>query len=73
MDKTEAEFIRNLYLLVGLCEHVVDDGHELHDPLVEMEVLKTLEEVGVLASVRPNHRDFLRLCLGGQDGHLQLE
>lgn len=59
--------------LVSLGKHVVDDGHELHDPLVEMEVLQTFEQVGVLSSVRANHRDLLRLCLGGQDGHLQLE
>ena len=24
--------------LVSFSEHVVDDGHELHDPLVQMEV-----------------------------------
>ena len=59
--------------LVSLGKHVVDDGHELHDSLVQMEVLQSLEEVGVLAAVRASHRYLLRLCLGGEDSHFQLE
>ena len=55
---------------MGPCEHVVDDGHELHDPLIQVEVLQTLEEVGVFASITPDHGDLLGFGLGGQHRHL---
>ena len=55
------------------CKHVVDDGHELHDSLIQMEVLKAFEEVGVLAAVRPNHGDLFGFCFGWEDSYLKLE
>ena len=46
-----SNIVSNKHLLVCPCKHVVDDGHELHDSLIQMEVLKAFEEVGVLAAV----------------------
>ena len=39
------------HVAAGSCKHVVDDGHELHDPLIKVEVFQALEEVGVLAAI----------------------
>ena len=36
-------------------KHVVDDGHELHDPLIQVEVLQAFEEVRVLPPIRAHH------------------
>ena len=52
--------------LVCSCEHVIHDGHELHDPLVKMKVLETFEQVSVFSAVRTNHGDLLWLGLSGQ-------
>ena len=60
-------------LLVGSGEHVVDDVHELHDPLVKMKVLQALEQIGVLPTIWANHGDLLRLGLGWEDGYFKLE
>ena len=65
--------VQQKHSLVSFSEHVVDDGHELHDPLIQMEILQTLEEVGVFTTIRANHRDFLRLSFRRQNGHFQLE
>ena len=58
-------------LPVVLAEHVADDGHELHHPLVQVQVLQTLEQVSVLTSVTADHGDLLGLGLGGQDQRLR--
>ena len=60
-------------LLVGSGKHVIDDIHELHDPLVQMEVLQTLEQVGVFTTIRANHGDLLRFGLGRKDSYFKLE
>ena len=59
--------------LVCSAEHVVDDGHELHDPLIKMEVLQPLEQVRVLAAIAAYHGDLLGLGLSGQYGYFQME
>ena len=61
------------HALVCPGKHVVDDGHELHDALVQVQVLQPLEQVGMLAPVRARHGDLLGLGLRRQDGHLQLK
>jgi len=54
-------------------KHVVDNTHELHDSLVQVEVLQALEEVGVAATVRAHHRYLLRLGLGGEDVDVEVK
>ena len=54
-------------------KHVVNDGHELHNPLIKVEVLQALEEVGVLPAIRAHHGNLLWLGLGGKDRHFQTE
>ena len=49
-------------------QRAVDDAEELHDPLVEVEIVATLQEVGVLAAVRPDQAQLLRLRLCRQHG-----
>ena len=55
-----------LHVLVGPAEHVVDDGQELHDPLVQVQVLQALEEIRVLAAVTADHGYLLGLGLSGE-------
>ena len=49
--------------LVCTCEHVIHDGHKLHDPLIKMEVLQSLEQVCVLPSIGSDHGNLLWLGL----------
>ena len=49
-------------------ERAVDDAEELHDPLVEVEIVATLQEVRVLAAVRSDQAQLLRLRLRRKDG-----
>lgn len=58
---------------MSLCKHVIDDGHKLHNPFVQVQILQSLEEIGVFTSVRTDHGDFLGFCLGGQDSHFQMK
>ena len=60
-------------ILVGSGEHVVDDVHELHYPLIQVEVLQALEQVGVFTTIGANHGDLLGLGLGREDGYFKLE
>ena len=60
-------------ILVGPGKHVVDDVHELHDPLVQVEVLEAFEQVGVLAAIGTNHGYLLWLGLGRKYCYLELE
>ena len=48
-------------------EHVVDDEEELHDSFIEVQVFQALEEVGVLAPVRTQQHQLLRLRLRRQN------
>ena len=49
--------------------YLVSDGQELHDSLVQVEILQTLEEVGVPLTIVPQHAQLLGLGLGGEHGH----
>ena len=60
-------------ILVCPGKHVVNNGHELHNPLVEVQVLQALEEVSVLAAIGAHHGNLLRLGLGGKHRHFQTE
>ncbi len=60
-------------ILVSSCEHVVNNVHELHDPLIKMKILQTLEKVRVLSSIRADHRDLFRFGLGRQDSYLEVK
>ena len=59
--------------LVSPGKHVVNDIHELHDPLIKMKVLQALEQIDVLTTISPNHGDLLWLGLGWQDSYFKLE
>ena len=43
-------------LLAGADKHVVDNGEELHDSLVQVQVLQALEQVWVSAHTQQDHR-----------------
>ena len=62
-----------VYSLEVSHKHVVDDGHELHDPLIQVEVLQSFEEVRVLSPVRAHHGYLLGFGLGGEHHHVQIE
>ena len=51
-------------ILVSSGKHVIYDVHELHDPLIKVEILEALEEVCVLAAIRSYHGDLLGFGLG---------
>ena len=57
----------------GLPHHDVGDLEELHDLLVEVEVLEALEEVRVLLPVAALQAHLLRLRLGQQDAQVVLQ
>ena len=54
-------------LLAGL-HQCVGNVQKLHYPLVQVQVLQTLEQVGVLTPVASVHPDSLGLGFGGKDG-----
>ena len=60
-------------IAASLPHHDVGDLEELHDLLVEVEVLEALEEVRVLLTVAALQAHLLRLRLGQQDAQVVLE
>ena len=54
---------RRRYSLGGFCQHLIGDGEQLHDPLVQVEVLQSLEEVRVAADGRAL---MVNVWLGGR-------
>ena len=61
------------FTAAGLPHHDVGDLEELHDLLVEVEVLEALEEVRVLLPVAALQAHLLRLRLGQQDAQVVLK
>ena len=47
-------------------KELVDDGKQLHDTFVQVEVFAALEQERVLASVAANHGEFFGFGLGSQ-------
>ena len=66
-------FVSKTSILVCPGKHVVNNGHELHNPLIKVQVLQALEEVSVLATVGAHHGNLLWLGLGGKYEHFQTE
>ena len=54
-------------------EEPIHDAQQLHDALVEMQILSPFEQVGVCAAIRANQLQLLWACLAGQHLHLVAE
>lgn len=61
------------HLLVSTSEHIINDVHKLHDPLIKVEVFKAFEEVGVFAAIRTYHRDLLWFGFSWKDGYFEIK